>query len=1426
MEVVVNESEGCVMLKNERYNNVVIPLTIESHLESFTKAEGHTDRHETLWHAWYQNKRWICQLLQTTLFSFPTYSRHDESHALSVLNNIEMILGQDRIGQLSASDCFVLLHAVYLHDIGMCILQADRKEIIQNEEFIDFMDILEKDGDENLRRAIKVLKQTDYSLSDGEEHISQMRQLYQAKLDVYYAIIEMLANFRRSEHGNKSAERLYEWTLEPEKLKMGFSMSGVPLRIFLAVARCAQMHTNNDFSDILKLPRRDGGYASDYYHPRFIAVLLMLGDILDMDNDRFHPMALEFVEDFPKTSRNHYDKHRAIRRLRISPDVIEIEADCENQDALRLVRKECDVLADILKNAGYLWSSICPTGFSGSLPNLAVTDLYLNNKKIPEELVTTQFHISQEKAFSILEGANIYENRYVFLREFLQNAVDATKSQYWMDYNGMSVYYGDNDSKLTPSEMNKKLPFDRYPIVIDMKIQRKTSTGELHDISVAELQKEEFSENDFGILVTVKDFGTGIDKQRIIAISKVGNSRKDEKKLLRHMPSWLQPTAEFGVGLQSAFLVNDAFKCYTHTRSGESYEITFSSGASSFHEGYINVAPIAAERFDSYGTHFEVFVPLEKKLLHSECVIAWSGKDPFSADYNSTKVLRHAAEMISQMILQLDGVLGELLFPVYLKIQDYEKMNLMINSHKDNTLKKMILENDAIDREKNHPYWLINSEKQPDQYFYGEMQGIEYALNYGNAHLYIWDSESDISCVVSGANIQNGMASFKDTSRYGKSNRGITIYYKGIELQKHCYEKEIEIFEYIDMKGSLKREYINISRRGFTAEGERYFYEKIYINLLIKVKTVLKDINEKSIENNEISPIEKLKDNLLKKLKTLSEMREKNDKKTYNEVRDKFVSQIVSLVILAHLAVKEVYDEAGIRGCGSRNKDCRWQKCISDISEVIDNYPVKNSVVEDLRESSPFFNIRCYRKKDGIKAWIPDIINVLDIFNQNRHYALFQKRVHENDRWVDYIFDIGEIFNQFWDYFVGYPDDKKHEEICVKIKGYFDDALREWTDITKPDDSGGENITQVLTESAQQYFLMWLGKNVPLIGLFSDLSGNSRINVLSHHMYSYIFTNDYFKMLVLQKMVEYSNSLSISRYSTFAWQGTQYLAVQKLPFSCYFVKRGYFNKAYLQKVIFPLDANWIKKIEDILKKEESYYCEYIRTLSFHLDIKAYLLELVLRYDQDKTMLKDEFVLVQSIKELTGQSGMNDFLVTVGEFFQDIMREIITANKDILLEKDDQEEKFDYLNYFFSAEKEWKKAFGKIISCYLSVVKGEQNQDDVKTLIQDQTIRTMAGLYHMIQDDLFLDSISFTGIKQLKEQYFDECSHNPVSKQKRERIIKYIACNSLYFLREEQIEKCYRMYENDIFDLFSKQERERIGAAIKARSVGQRYRKDR
>ena len=50
-----------------------------------------------------------------------------------------MLLGEENIQELSATDCFAILHTVYIHDSGMCIIHADREEILKNKEFYEYL---------------------------------------------------------------------------------------------------------------------------------------------------------------------------------------------------------------------------------------------------------------------------------------------------------------------------------------------------------------------------------------------------------------------------------------------------------------------------------------------------------------------------------------------------------------------------------------------------------------------------------------------------------------------------------------------------------------------------------------------------------------------------------------------------------------------------------------------------------------------------------------------------------------------------------------------------------------------------------------------------------------------------------------------------------------------------------------------------------------------------------------------------------------------------------------------------------------------------------------------------------------------------------------------------------------------------------------
>lgn len=673
-------------------DNLKLPVTIEQQFQRYLENPNHTERHEILWHAWKQNKQWLVQLLEGTRDSAPTFSRHDETHAQTVLHNIEMILGEDRIRTLSASDCFVLLHTVYIHDIGMIMISSEKKELIKSRKFQQMIDDIEREGDEELKKDVKILKQKEYFYQDADEEENRKR-LYEAKLEVHDAVTRLLAYHRRGEHASVSENILVEWTKDSDRLGGGFSLAGIPQRIFLTIAECAKLHTVNGIEKIMKLPQEDNGYVFDYMHPRFISVLLQLGDILDIDNDRFHPLVIANMAENPESAQIHYQKHLSIRRLLICPDIIEIAADCETQKALRLIRQEGDMLQEILKQAGYVWASICPRNFPGSLPNVRVFEVRLKGKKIPQELVTTKFEISQKRAFEILEGSNLYASRFVFLREFLQNAIDATKLQYWKECVGTAEFYNNKGfSKVgSPADLEKYVSTRAFPIEIEMETYKRDKNMILTSVSrqdVELLDQNLGKEYQYGVRVKIKDFGIGINQETIKKIANVGKSTIGNLDIVKKMPEWLRPTAEFGVGLQSAFLLTDTFRCTTHTRTEERYQITFGSGALTNYSGYINVKPIDESEIQdaTYGTCFEVFVPENKKMLHEECQESWNGEDMFSEKYEERRPLRHAAEMISQMALYLDSLIGEILFPIHLCIKELEDIPVPINTTNKNRI--------------------------------------------------------------------------------------------------------------------------------------------------------------------------------------------------------------------------------------------------------------------------------------------------------------------------------------------------------------------------------------------------------------------------------------------------------------------------------------------------------------------------------------------------------------------------------------------------------------------------------------------------------------------------------------------------------------------------------------------------------------------
>lgn len=1245
--------------------------TIEMQLKLYAKSDEATERHQVLWHAWNQNKRWLSQMLEWTLPSFQTYSYHNSTHADSVLHNIERLLGEERIRQLSASDCFMLLHAAYMHDVGMSISATERQEMMQDDKFIDLIEHLELEGDQDMRKAAKSVLQTRYTTyaeSSTRMRSQKLKGLLDEKLNSYYGLGQLMAEYQRGMHAEKVKERMQKWMLDPDKLGNSFSVSGIPLRIFMRIADCAAIHTTSGIKPVLALPKEDSGYVLDMIHPRFVAVMLQLGDALDMDNDRFNPFCFQFASSFPQTSRMHFKKHQAIRQLNITPNTIQIHADCDSQEVLRLVRMECEGLEEILKNATYHWADIAPAEISGCLPTLDQSRILLGGQQVPVELVKAQFNISQVRAFRLLEGANVYGGNYVFLREIIQNAIDASKMQCWEDYiyrcklkerkilqdSFETVEYGLNASE---REILSEVNVWDYPIEIYFEPGAKVKNEEEESkfIPIEEIEDVRKVNGVYGVKVIIRDHGTGITKDDLIKISNVGSSYEEKKHFIDKMPDWLKPTGQFGIGLQSVFLVADTVTAKTYTRSGEKYEITFNK-VSNGSGGYINVKPLPQDEYIIFGTTFEIFVENKFKMPHADFWKAWNTEnddaDRFISEYDNKRPIRHSQEMLNQMVMYIDDMLGENLFPIYVRIKgkSFDKSSYDFLARR---ITKIALETDTVplgkaEQEKNVS-WLFkaiqpkekNTVPADDQnlIIVDIKSGIG-ALDCEHAKLYIWNSELGVFARFGGGRMLSADSSvlrIRDAETQNK--RKTQIYLKGILVDSHCMYQDSELLELIDIKGGkIGKAHIAINRNEFTKEGIDYIEQQIYPALIASAKEALVELNEREnrIENSEskskpeITPFyEKIMESIRRKtaLCEYAGYRAKEKVERYKADLEETVLSAIGLSYFIRVLGRE--KKMFCEKTGQEDK-CRWDTLLDRIvdfrwknessisvnlddgesvainSSVFDNY-----ISTGMMHKMPVFSYEEV-KRNGFRGSAKQMDYASLLLEKNK-VAVISMRNNEHSKWfhVPLLIEV----NRFG-VFQKKTETWEDEKVTLEELERWADGILGWLPTA-------EHI-QILQEaygidSDIQYTLDYMIGNIPTIAVYANKIGNVRVNVLCAEQNCGIFFNKNMKRIILNKVNYLYKQYHAKRFVTNVWRSYECITLETVPSSVCTANGAFFAKHQTKKMLLPILGENMQKL--LNWREQEFFKEIITQKEHCEKLEEYCNKLLSLFNKFEKLIK-------------------------------------------------------------------------------------------------------------------------------------------------------------------------------------------------------------
>lgn len=562
---------------------------------------------------------------------FPHYSSHDADHSKKIIQSIEKMLGEEHWKNITLTDAWMFLCCAYLHDIGMIISNTELIEDMKTSEFTDFINKTKNSSDEHLRLAAEHI-----SILKREEIETPFTWGVAIQRDIMF----LAAEFYRPKHANR-VEKVIK-----ERFSNYFQAilveNGFPSRIVSQMAEISAMH-GVSFEYMLEKLDINDSVLNITYHPRLVAILLRLGDLCDYDCDRF---SIEWVEangGLTKTNLIHYYKHQFVKKNNISPEKIFIKVNIDFQKIKEEISGEKEIVHHIiekdlritedyaqcefcnlvvveangwlnwlkeeLQNMKKSWNEIANNEIPLLEPAYAC-EVFVNEEKPIFEEKNIRFVFSNEKAYSLIEGYSLYDDQLIFVRELIQNSLDALKIKFWHDLRGGRYSHEIeeevlnklprkegkiNYSDLQPFDFKNTSVYDNYKVIV--RVEHKE-----------EEEQAKFIIEDNGIGISIEDL-----KNKIVNTGSSWNSDKS-KKDMEEMPKWLQPTGAFGIGLHSVFALADTI--YIQTKSEqerEGYEMILHSGK---RDGYVlvnkNKKEISFCGMYSTGTHIEVILDMKR----------------------------------------------------------------------------------------------------------------------------------------------------------------------------------------------------------------------------------------------------------------------------------------------------------------------------------------------------------------------------------------------------------------------------------------------------------------------------------------------------------------------------------------------------------------------------------------------------------------------------------------------------------------------------------------------------------------------------------------------------------------------------------------------------------------------------------------------
>lgn len=674
--------------------------------------------------------------------------------------------------------------------------------------------------------------------------------------------------------------------------------------------------------------------------------------------------------------------------------------------------------------------------------------------------------------------------------------------------------------------------------------------------------------------------------------------------------------------------------------------------------------------------------------------------------------------------------------------------------------------------------WILYRDKMQEieDIILEEVDGNTYIFDCSSARLSIWSEKWQAFADVG---VSRFLKQEEERKAGGETEvyRGTKIFYKGIEIQKKYREIDAELIEFIDIKGELNRNLINLSRGGFTRDGENYLEKQLYPGLLKGVHRVLRHLEEAD------GFVSKVKQNMKKKCENLQlayERKGRTEQKTdsYYQNQRKFIAFVVSVSVLSYYAGRTEWQLEEVLNQSSVTETNSWEELIQCINEELLK-PDMGKILEELSCMTNFFDLTVFAEKNQkiiYRKIGPDGKNHFfsEIFDNSKRWAIRQMRMDEYSGWKLQLIQLSgegqELYNKL------ISRSRTSEE---------DEELERWAEEL----CSKRHFITMHIESTAQFIMNWLLKNIPTIAMFCSSDGNVRVNILSSRIYPSIYMNKSFQYLILERIFQYAEE-GKQRFSTIVWQGKDFLGCRDLPFSIYFVKRGYLAQYSYRKCIIPIEgAKFVKWKNSEKRKEIPDVCRKLEMFFEAIDIQKYLYKIQKQdiSDNDRVRKVQEYLI----------NSETDAVMEIADMLWEIILHEIEEMK-----YNNEDSMVNILETVSEKKKEWENIFLSVSELYIAVMSEEKEH----IFLQEQILANSEfpslciAWYHAFIDG---ESEIEDSFRQEIVAIFNEISEESINKEKR--IVSYIRDHGIYAGDELNIKKNLKKYQEEISNLIFEME---------------------